>query len=127
MLRDMVVASSRDVDKPPKILLTLIFVIDINGSQGLNEYLEVKIGALVKKFDDWNFGLLPDILNEKGEVKSLQEWKDQVAQVKTSQAKKICDEMDFIMLRNSMDRLMNTGAFLEEFDEENEVEIRYIP
>lgn len=86
MLRDMVVASYHDVNKPLKILLTLIFLTNTTGSQGLIviESLEVKIRELGKKFDDYNFGILLEILNEKGEAKSLQEWNDQVAQAITS-------------------------------------------
>ena len=83
---------------------------------------------MVKKFDEWSDTLLPDIIDEQGNARSLQQWQDRYDEVINSQILLIFDDSDYDLSINCMDKIIHTSAFLENFEKEgNQVVVKYIP
>lgn len=78
---DLTLGSKHDANMPLNIQPTLKLMSRIQDFQGLIEPLEEKFKELVERFDEWAYTFLPDILNEHGDVKPLQQWKDHAIQV----------------------------------------------
>ena len=125
----MTKASRFDANNRPQSLKpTYILVKSLQSFQTLPDDLSRKITELVKNFNDWGNTLLPDIIDEKGEIRTLQQWQDQASKVINNQIKIICDDSDYDLLVNCMDKIIGTNSFLESFERDaNQVAVKYLP
>lgn len=127
-LRIMAVGAKHDVNAVENSKPTVKTINGIQEFKGKIEPLEAKIRELLKFFHEMNHGILPSILKDDGNIKTLEDWRKETNEVISKQSTLIYQGNVMSMLKKNMDMLSHTGVFLEEFDkEENQLVTKYSP
>lgn len=97
-------------------------------AQAPPDTIEKRMKDLVVGFNELEKTLLPSILDRNEAVKPLQFWMEEEERIINTQVQLICEDMDFDLLEDCIDKIVSTSTFLEAFERDaNQIVVKYTP